>query len=92
MSSMELKNKIIALQEWEAIIEDAQKEAEALKESIKAEMLARDLEELEVGQFIIRWTPVISSRFNTVLFKKEHAEVYKRYTKEVTSRRFTISL
>ena len=92
MSSMELKNKIIALQEWEAIIEDAQKEAEALKESIKAEMLARDLEELEVGQFIIRWTSVLSNRFDTTAFKKEYAEVYKRYTKQVTSRRFSISL
>lgn len=92
MSSMELKNKVIALQEWEAIIEEAQKEAEALRESIKDELLARDLEELEVDRFIIRWTPVVSTRFNTALFKKEYAEVYKRYTKQVTSRRFTISL
>ena len=41
MSQNEMIKKIEALNEWEAIIADAQAEAEAIRDSIKQEMLAR---------------------------------------------------
>ena len=89
MSRNELVAKIEALNEWEAVIEEA--EAEALRDAIKAEMLERDTEELTAGQYIIRWTSIISNRFDTTSFKKVMPDVYKAYTKAVSSRRFTIS-
>ena len=89
MSRNELVAKIEALNEWEAVIEEA--EAEALRDAIKAEMLERDTEELTAGQYIIRWTSIISNRFDTTSFKKGMPDVYKAYTKPVSSRRFTIS-
>ena len=46
MSRNDLIAKIEALNEWEAVIEEAKAEAEALRDSIKAEMLERDTEEL----------------------------------------------
>ena len=49
MSRNELVAKIEALNEWENIIEEAKAEAEAIRDSIKAEMLERDTEELEAG-------------------------------------------
>ena len=49
MSRNELIAKIEALQEWEAIMEEARAEAEALRDSIKAEMLEQGTEELEAG-------------------------------------------
>ena len=49
MSKNELIAKIEALSEWENIIAEAQAEAEALRDSIKEEMLANDTEEMEVG-------------------------------------------
>ena len=91
MSAKEIINKIEALAEWEAIIEEAKAEAEALRDSIKAEMLDRNTEELEAGAYIVRWTSVLSQRFDTTAFKKSHGEMYKEYTKQVSSRRFTIS-
>ena len=91
MSRNELIAKIEALNEWEAVIEEAKAEAEALRDSIKQEMLERDTEELTAGQYIVRWTSVISNRFDTTAFKKAHGELYKEYTKPSTSRRFTIS-
>ena len=91
MSRNELVAKIEALHEWEAVIEEAKAEAEALRDSIKAEMLERDTEELTAGQYIVRWTSVISNRFDTTSFKKVMPDVYKAYTKPSTSRRFTIS-
>lgn len=91
MSKNELISKIEALNEWEALMEEARCEAEALRDSIKAEMLDRDTEEMTVGKYIIRWTPVLSNRFDTTGFKKHYADLYKAFTKSVSSRRFSIS-
>lgn len=91
MSVNEMESKIAKLQEWEAIAEEARAEAEALRDELKAEMLANDTEEMEAGRFIIRWTSVLSNRFDTTAFKKEHAEMYKLYTKQTASRRFSIA-
>ena len=91
MSRNELVAKIEALNEWEAVIEEAKAEAEAIRDSIKAEMLERETEELTAGQYIVRWTSVMSNRFDTTSFKKVMPDVYKAYTKAVSSRRFSIS-
>ena len=63
----------------------------SLRDEIKAEMLRLDTEELEAGAYIIRWTSVLSNRFDTTSFKKLHNELYKEFTKQVTSRRFSIT-
>ena len=65
-------------------------EAEAIKDSIKAEMLEQQTEELEAGTYIIRWTSVLTNRFDSTAFKKEYNELYKRFTKQISSRRFSI--
>ena len=104
MSKNELVAKIEALNEWEAVIEEAKAEAEAIRDSIKAEMMerdteemtagkyiVRDTEEMTAGKYIVRWTSVLSNRFDTTAFKKAHGELYKEYTKQSASRRFSIS-
>ena len=70
MSRNELIAKIEALNEWEAVIEDAKAEAESIRDSIKAELEERDTEELTAGKYIVRWTSVLSNRFDTTAFKK----------------------
>ena len=91
MSTIEITSKIEALKELEALIEEAKAEAETLRDEIKTEMLNRNTEEMEAGQYIIRWTSVLSNRFGTTGFKKAYGELYKSYTKQIASRRFTIS-
>ena len=91
MSKNELVAKIEALNEWEALMEEARAEAEAIRDSIKAEMLEREVEELTAGAYIIRWTSVLSNRFDSTAFKKVMPEVYKAYTKQTASRRFSVS-
>lgn len=91
MSRNELINKIEQLKEWEAILEEAQAEVETLRDCIKSQMLAEDTEELAVGAYIVRWTSVLSNRFDSTAFKKEHAELYKSFTKQVASKRFSIA-
>ena len=92
MSTNEIISKIDALREWESLIANAQEEADALRDSIKAEMEQRDLEELEAGAYIVRWTSVLSNRFDSSAFKKAYADLYKSFTKQVMSRRFSISV
>ena len=90
MSTIEIESKVNALRELEALIEEAKADAEALRDEIKQEMLTRDTEELTAGQYIIRWTSVLSQRFDSTAFKKVMPDVYKAYTKQISSRRFSI--
>ena len=91
MSTVEITSRIDALKDLETLIEEAKAEAEALRDEIKAEMLSRNTEEMEAGQYIVRWTSVLTQRFDTTAFKKVMPEVYKEYTKQVSSRRFSIA-
>ena len=85
MSTIEITSKI------EALIEEAKAEAETLRDEIKSEMLNRNTEEMEAGQYIVRWTSVLSQRFDTTAFKKVMPDVYKSFTKQVSSKRFSIA-
>ena len=91
MSTIEIQAQIEALRSLEELIEEAKTEAEVLRDTIKQEMLLRDTEELSAGQYIVRWTSVLTNRVDTTAFKKVMPEVYKAYTKQISSRRFTIS-
>ena len=92
MSKYELLANIELLNKYEAMMEEIKAEADRIRNTIKAEMDAREVEELVAGQYIIRWTPVLSQRFDSTAFKKVMPEIYKAYTKQVSSRRFTISV
>ena len=91
MTKNEMITKVEELLELEAFIEEVKNEAETIRDSIKAEMLERDTEELEVGAYIIRWTSVLSNRFDATGFKKIYSDLYKSFTKQVSSKRFCIS-
>ena len=91
MSTIEITSKIEALKALEALIEEAKAEAEALRDEIKAELTNRNTEEVTTGKYIIRWTSVLSQRFDTTSFKKVYGDLYKEYTKQTASRRFTIA-
>ena len=92
MSKIELLAKIELLNKYEAMVEEMKAQADTIRNEIKAEMEAHDLEEMIAGQYIIRYTSVLSNRFDSTAFKKVMPEIYKAYTKQVSSRRFTISM
>lgn len=84
-------SKIEQLQELEELMAEAKAEAEKLKDEIKAEMYKRNTEEMKVGKYIVRWTDVLSNRFDSTKFKELFPEMYKQFTKQVSSRRFSIA-
>lgn len=91
MSTNQIAKKVEALLEWEKIMEEAKAEADTLRDELKQEMLIRNTEELTVGQYIIRWTSVLTQRFDATAFKKVMPDIYKAYLKQISSRRFTIA-
>ncbi len=91
MALNELERDIEKMLEWETLAEDAKAEADAIRDRIKGEMLDRGTEEMEAGRFIVRWTSVLSQRFDSTSFKKAMPDVYKAFTKQVSSKRFSVA-
>ena len=60
MSANELEMKIRELRQLQQLIEEAQAEAEGIKDAIKAHMGAS--EELRAGEYKVTWKPVPASR------------------------------
>ena len=91
MSKVEIISKIEEIRQLEELIAEASAEAEILRNTIKQQMLLEDTEEMEVGQYMVRYTNILTQRFDTTGFKKAHADLYKSFIKQSASRRFTIS-
>ena len=91
MTTIELNTKIEELNSWKKLLDDAKEEVRRLEDEIKEEMENRNTEELIVGTHIVRWTTVLSNRFDTTKFKSMMPDIYKEYTKQSVSRRFTVS-
>ena len=91
MANNDLIQRIEALKEWEALMEEAKAEAEAIRDSLKQELLERNIEELECGQYIIRYQSIVSNRFDNSAFKKALPDVYKSFIRQSISKRFSIA-
>lgn len=91
MTNTQIIEQIERLNEWEALLEDVKAQADAIRNTLKEEMDYRGVEELNTGLYIVRYTNVLSQRFDTTSFKKSYGEIYKHYLKQVASKRFSIS-
>ena len=91
MSKNEIITKIEAIRELEELIAEAAAEADALRDAIKQMMLASNTEELEAGQYIVRYQSIVTNKFNTSEFKKLMPDVYKSFLRQSTSKRFSIA-
>ena len=89
MSINELEAKVRELKELQTLIEEAQEEAEAIKDQLKAHMGER--EELRAGGYKITWKPVTSSRLDATALRKALPEVAERFTRTSTTRRFCVA-
>ena len=91
MSVNELTSKVKELRELRRMAEELAAENEAMQDAIKAEMTARNVDELAGTDWKISWKSVSSSRFDSKAFKATHAELYQQYTREATTRRFVVA-
>lgn len=91
MSTKELTSKVRELKELKAMAEELAAEIAAIEDILKAELTARNVEEMIVDVFKVRWTRVTSSRVDTTAFKKAMPELAQQFTKTTESRRFTVA-
>ena len=91
MSKTEMITLIETMNNYDELAAKAKAKADAIREAIKEEMVERGTEELIAGSYIVRYTNVISNRFDSTGFKRLYADLYKDFTKPVSSRRFSVS-
>lgn len=90
MGERAIQNRIRRLKELEEQQKALEAQINSLKDEIKADMEEKGVDELEAGTFIVRWKQVLSNKFDSKAFQKEHEGLYSQYMKRTESRRFTI--
>lgn len=91
MSQNEIATKIRNLKELMSLIEEAEAEAETIKDELKAHMDAENIEEITSDVYKVRYTTVQSTRFDSSALKKESPAIYEMYSRKTTTRRFTVA-
>lgn len=85
-------NEIFAeLAKYSRMKEELEVIIEGLKNDIKQYMTANDIDTLTGDEHKATYKQVISNRIDSTTLKKELPEIAKRYTKPVTSARFTFN-
>lgn len=90
MTDRMLDNRCRKLQEIKLQIKALEDQQAEIEKEIKAEF-TEDQEEIRTGKFLIRWTKVITNRLDSTALKKDLPDVYKKYTKAINSRRFSVA-
>ena len=90
MSENEITMKVRELKQLSALIEEAEKEIETIRDQIKQQMYDLDVDEIRAGEFKITWKESVSKRIDTTALKKSLPEIAQQFTKEIVSRPFCI--
>lgn len=91
MSKKDLQSKVHELRELRRFIEELTAEADAITDTIKAQMTTEGVDTLLGDDYKITWREVQSSRFDSKAFKTAMPELYDRFTKPSTTRRFVLA-
>lgn len=89
MSTTELESKVRELRQLQALIEEAEAEAETIKDAIKAFM--GETEAIRAGEYSITWKTVKSTRLDTAALRKALPDVAQAFTRETVYRRFSVA-
>ena len=90
MTAIELKEKIKNLRELNRMADEISAEIESIKYEIKTEMTEQNTDTLTGTDFKITWSTVMSNKFNTTKFKKDHSDLYYEYCEKSISKRFLL--
>lgn len=91
MTNRQMDNRVKKLQEIEAQQKALEAQAEAIRAELKAELEAQGEDEHHTGNFIIRWKEIISSRLDSKALKAAFPDIAGQFTRQTTSKRFTIA-
>ena len=91
MTNKQLDNRVKKLRAIEAQQKELEAQAEAIRAELKADLEERNEDEHDTGSFVIRWKEIISRRLDSKALKAALPDVFAAYSRESTSRRFTIA-
>jgi predicted phage-related endonuclease len=91
MTTTELTTTVRNLKDLMNMKAELDAEIEAAQDIIKAEMTAREVDELKADVLRVTWKTVTSNRFDTTAFKAAHKDIYDLFAKPTTTRRFCIA-
>ena len=91
MSMNEMEAKVSELRELRRLADDLAAEIGALEDDLKAYMAANNADELHGPSFKITWKPITSSRLDSKALKTAAPELWERFNKTVTTRRFILA-
>ena len=89
MTNKQRETKARELRELLALITEAQSEAEAIKDELKAAM--GDRESVQAGEYKITYKTVKTARMDTTALKKAMPDIFAAFTKESVTRRFCVA-
>lgn len=89
MNLKQLESMAQEYKELQRMREELEATMDALKDAIKAAM--NGAETVTAGAYKIAHKMVTSTRFDSVRFKKDHADLTEAYTKTTTAARLTIN-
>lgn len=87
----ELESKVSQLRELKRMQDELAAEIAATEDSLKAYMTANGTDELHGPSFKITWKEVTSSRLDSKALKVAAPELWQRFTKQTTARRFVLA-
>ena len=85
MSTSEIESKVRELRQLQTLIEEAQAEAESIKDAMG------ESGELRTGEYRITWKPVQAARVDAAALRKALPDVAERFTRTTTTRRFCVA-
>ena len=91
MSTTELECKCRELRQLQNLIAEAEQEAEAIKDTIKAQLTAQGVDELRAGEYRVSWKSVTTTRIDAKAFQQAFPEVAQAFAKTTTTRRFCVA-
>ena len=91
MSRNEIDAKVHDLRELRNLAAEVKAEITALEDDLKMEMLARNTDVMNGQDCTVTWKTITSSRFDSTAFRLTHAELFRQYSKPITSRRLVIA-
>ena len=77
--------------QYKLMIAEAERELKIREEQIKELMTSTGVDTLIGDEHKATYKEVVSSRFDSTAFKKDHADMYESYKKASTSMRFTFA-
>lgn len=91
MSANEMESKVNDLRELRRMADELAGEISALEDELKAHMTATGTDEITGTTFKITWKTVTSSRLDSKALKAEAPDLWARFSKATTSRRFVVA-